>query len=141
MSAKLAGGQSMRELCMAVAQPRPMEPQKRWFLRGARVAGISVRQFRAIFRGEITDPEHKSVRRLEAAKRQRSAEEAARAHKTIDRLVALRAALASIDPEFYGASIEFLDAALRDMRGGNRAVGREVRPVTLPPDHSAGCAS
>jgi hypothetical protein len=135
MPMKLSGDRTMRDLCIAVASPRPLEPQKVWFARGARRADISLRQFQAIFRGEITDPEHRSVRRLEAAERQRSIEEATRAdtQRSIDRMVALRAALASIDPEFYRGEIERLDRALGAMRGDHRPVGRAVRAVALPP--------
>ena len=107
----------MRDLCIAVAMPRPLEPQKVWFARGARRAGITFRQFKAVFRGEIIDPEHKSVRRLEAAAERNGKSEAG---ELADRFESIARSMNAADQEFYRADVAALLNAARALRGLGR---------------------
>ena len=113
----------MRELIAAVAGPKGWdETRERWLERASRKAGITYRAAKAIFYSEIADPEHRAVRRLAAAARLREKERQARADTatSIGKLVALRASLAAIDPEFHREAIGQLDEAIRVMGGDLR---------------------
>lgn len=117
---KLSEESSMRELVLAAVGPkRDFETRERWIERAARKAGITYRAAKAVFYREITDPEHRAIRRLAEAARLRQKERAARADAadSFGRLVALRSSLASIDPEFHREAIAKLDEAIRHMGG------------------------
>jgi hypothetical protein len=86
--------------------------RKSWIARGARRAGISPRQAKAIFYGEITDPRHRSARLVR---------DAAAAHYE-----QIAESLARRDPEFYSAEI----ASYRDLAGSLRRLDRST--VTKP---------
>ena len=58
----------MRNLIASVAGPRSWsDTRESWLARAARRAGISYRQVKSIWYGEITDPHHRSVRLLRDA--------------------------------------------------------------------------
>lgn len=62
------GGKSVRNLVALVAGPRLWsDTRESWLQRAARRAGISYRQVKAIWYGEITDNHHRSVRLLQDA--------------------------------------------------------------------------
>src|SRR5262245_41767628 len=117
LSAKLSEEPNMRELCIVVAAPQPLEPQKIWFVRGARLASISFRQFKAIFRGEITDPEHKSVRRLREAAERKGKDEASQLAR---RFETLAETMHAADQDFYREDVAALLHAARALRGLDR---------------------
>lgn len=91
MSEKLSGVLSLRELVAKVAGPREWsDTRETWLARAARKAGISYRQCKALFYGEIADPNHKSARLMRDA-----AEEYEKTARS----------LTAIDPDFYSAHI------------------------------------
>lgn len=104
-----------RDLVAAVAGPREWgDNRKSWFARAARRANLHPRTVKAVFYGEIKDPEHRSIRRLET-------EAQRRAGALQDRLQAMSDRLRnSSDPDFYVEDIAALDRAaafLRRMAG------------------------
>jgi hypothetical protein len=107
----------MQEQCAFVAGPRSWsDTRESWLARGARAAGVSFRQFKAAFYGEI-DARHEIARKIAAAAyRKKIIQEAKNdAENTIGRLVALRSALAAVDPDFHGEEIARVDEALRSL--------------------------
>ena len=122
MPAKLSEERKMRELCIVVAAPRPLEPQKIWFVRGARMAAISFRQFKAVFRGEIKDPEHKSVRRLRAAAERKGKDEAA---ELAQRFASIAEAMNAADQDFYREDVAALLYAARALSSLDRSRAEE----------------
>src|SRR5258706_4890897 len=62
------GSASVRELVAVVAGPRSWsDTRESWLNRAARRAGISFRQTKALFYGEITDATHRSARLMRDA--------------------------------------------------------------------------
>lgn len=62
MPENLSGDASVRELVASVAGPRSWsDTRESWLARAARRAGISYRQAKALWYGEITDPFHRSA--------------------------------------------------------------------------------
>lgn len=58
----------MRSLIVAVAGPRlDTDTRETWLIRAAGLAGVSVRQTRALYYGEIIDPDCGAVRKFEVA--------------------------------------------------------------------------
>lgn len=91
MSEKLSGVW-MRDLVALVAGPRSWsDTRESWLARAARRAGISYRQCKALFYGEIVDPYHRSARLM------RDAAEAL--HRAAD-------TLEHIDPDFHRLQID-----------------------------------
>jgi hypothetical protein len=109
MSEKSSRGTSVRELVALVAGPRQWsDNRKSWLGRAAHRAGISPRQVKALFYGEITDETHRSARLMR---------DAAASHYE-----QLAESLARRDPEFYRQEIAgYLDLA--------RALRRLDRPA------------
>jgi hypothetical protein len=107
---------SMQELVAAVAGPREWgDTRQSWIARAARRAGISFRQAKSIFYGEITDPEHKAVRRLRdfiTASEEKAVRDERNEFRA--RLARLEAALLSTDPDFHRETL----AVLRQQAGG-----------------------
>ena len=101
---------SGRELIAAVAGPKgDFDTRQSWIARAARRVGISYRQARAIFYGEIQDPYHASVRRLHDAAAVKGRAEAAH---LAQHYYSLASALRVSDPDFHRADIAAcLDAA------------------------------
>lgn len=68
MSEKLSGGVRMRELIATVAGPVLWSDNRQsWLARAARRAGISCRQVKSLWYGEITDECHRSARLMRDA--------------------------------------------------------------------------
>jgi hypothetical protein len=62
---KFSGAGNLRDLIEAVAGPRTInDSRESWLRRAARLAGTSYRQAKALFYGEITDPDHRTVTRF-----------------------------------------------------------------------------
>lgn len=101
----------MRELVALVAGPREWtDNRKSWLSRGARRAGISFRQAKALFYGEITDDRHRSARLMRDA--------------AADHYEQLAHALAAKDADFHQQDIAaYLDLA-RALRRVDRSPGR-----------------
>jgi hypothetical protein len=92
MSEKLSGDRSVRELVALVAGPRDWhDNRKSWLGRAAQRAGITYRQAKALFYGEITDNKHKSARLMRDA--------------AADHYDSLAHLLAARDPDFYRQEI------------------------------------
>lgn len=106
MSEKLSRSASVRELIAAVAGPRQWsDTRESWLHRAARRAGISFRQAKALFYGEITDVNHRSARLMRDA---------------AENYGNLASQLRSMDPEFHRETIAAyvdLARAFRSMAG------------------------
>lgn len=104
----------MRELVAAVAGPRQWsDTRESWLGRAARRAGITFRQAKALFYGEITDPNHRSARLM------RDAAELAGQYETIAR------SMHATDPDFYREQVLALLDVARAIRGVGDAGGHE----------------
>jgi hypothetical protein len=114
----------MQELVAAVAGPREWgDTRQSWIARAARRANISYRQARAIFYGEIDDPEHKAVRRMQAAIDHQQEKDAANELADLrSRIARLEALLVSSDADFHRPTLD----SLRESDGG---VGSGRGPV------------
>ena len=121
VSNRLSEVRKMRELVTAVAGPRgEWGGRDRWFEKAARLAGLSYRQVRAVYYGEITDPENISVVKLKEAAGKYESERLA---EQFDRLVM---ALQHRDEDFHREDINSLLVAARTLRGLDRTgVNRE----------------
>lgn len=105
MSEKFSGVR-MREYIAAVAGPREWsDTRESWLARAARRTGISYRQIKAIWYGEITDPHHRSARLL------RDAAELAGQYETIAR------SMNATDPDFHRQDMLALLDMARALRG------------------------
>ena len=100
----------MRELVIAVAGPGGGN-RKSLLARAARNARVTYRTAKSIFYGDITDPEHKAVRRMKLAAGQHEAEQLA------ERFEGLAVALDARDADFHSADIVALIHAARALRG------------------------
>jgi hypothetical protein len=90
----------VRELISAVAGPRSWsDTRESWLNRAARRAGISFRQTKALWYGEITDANHRSARLMRDA-----AEKYA-------------AIAAQVDPALHSSEIASLIDLARTLRG------------------------
>lgn len=111
---KVSGERLMRELVAQVAGTRSWsDTRESWLSRAARRAGISYRQTKALFYGEIADPNHKSARLM------RDAAELAGRYESIAH------ALGRNDADFHSEDIAALLDLARSMRaaGGPKAEG------------------
>lgn len=102
----------MRELVFAVAGWLPDRNRKKLFAKAARNAGVSYRSAKSVFYGEITDPDHKTVRRMKLAAGRHEAQSLA------DRFQHLAGALNQRDADFHSEDIAALlhaAGALRDL--------------------------
>lgn len=106
----------MRELIAAVAGPRQWgDTRESWLARAARRAGVSHRQAKALFYGEIIDADHKTARRMREAAGQHEAEHLAQ------RFEALADSLQARDQDFHCSDIAALVDAARALRGLGRS--------------------
>ncbi len=80
--------------------------RKAWFARAARLAGVSIRQIRALWYGEIKDPRH-SVASSVLGAMERAQSETARGQnvETANHLRAYAQRLSATDEEFYREEI------------------------------------
>jgi hypothetical protein len=108
-------GDTMRNLVAAVAGPRQWgDTRESWLARAARRAGVSYRQAKALFYGEIIDADHRTARRMREAAGQHEAEQLAQ------RFEALAGSLQSRDADFHGSDVAALVDAARALRGLGR---------------------
>ena len=115
MSEKVSEGQKMREIVIAVAGPRDFnDTRETWLRRAGRRAGVSFRQVKAIWYGEISDPHHRSVRLMQDAAMKRARELAGTYEYAAQRL-------ATIDPDFHCDDVVALIRAARALRGVDSA--------------------
>ena len=105
----------MRNLVAAVAGPRQWgDTRESWLARAARRAGVSYRQAKALFYGEIIDADHRTARRMREAAGQHEAEQLAQ------RFEALAGSLQSRDADFHCSDVAALVDAARALRGLGR---------------------
>lgn len=105
----------MREAVATVAGPRAFhETRESWLARAARNAGISFRQAKSLFYGEITDPEHKAARRMLAAAERQGKREAS---DLADKFESIARSMNAADQDFYSADVAALIDAARALRG------------------------
>lgn len=106
---------SMREWVAAVAGPvAHFENRKGWLAKAAREAGISFRSAKALFYGEITDPEHKAARRMKEAAGRYEARNLAGQFESLAHSLNIR------DADFHSSDIAALISAARTLRGLDR---------------------
>lgn len=102
---------SMRELVAAVAGPKQWsDTRQSWLARAARKAGISYRQCKALWYGEIIDPYHRSARLMRDAAEQRASDLAGQFEM-------VARSMNATDPDFFGADVLALVHAARALRG------------------------
>lgn len=107
---------AMREWVAAVAGPMAWsENRKGWLARAAREAGVSVRAAKALFYGEITDPEHKAARRMKEAAGRHEARNLASQFESLAHSLNVR------DADFHSSDIAALVSAARTLRGLDRS--------------------
>lgn len=114
-------------LLRQVAEPRPVgDSVKAAIGRAARRLGFSWRRTKTIWYGETSRIGAEEMDALRRATQRKHAETVARAEAivAVDRLVALRAALASSDEDFHRETLAQIDDTLR-------ALGRDVGTVAL----------
>ena len=118
MSEKSSGVSLMREAISIVAGPKDWgDTRESWLARVPRkVRTVTYRTVKALWYGEITNPEHWAAREIQRAAdaiaEQRQREEAATAYES------LAAGMLVSDPDFHGEKVrQYLDAAylLRQM--------------------------
>lgn len=116
MSEKLSGRADVRELVAAVAGPRRWsDTRESWLSRASRRAGVSYRQAKALFYGEITDADHRAARKMREAAGRYEAQELA------SRFEALAGALNVKDEDFHRTDVAALLHAARALRGLDRS--------------------
>ena len=106
----------MRELVAAVAGPIGFnENRKRWIERAAKYAGVSYRQAKSLFYGEITDPDHKAALRMKQAAGKYEAERLAQQFESLADALNIR------DADIHRPDVAALINAARALRGLDRA--------------------
>lgn len=102
------GVMSVRELVALVAGPRAWsDTRQSWIARAARRAGISYRQAKSLFYGEITDRNHRSARLMRDAAQELAA-----------RYESIAAGMGAVDADFFEqdrAALIQLSRALRNL--------------------------
>lgn len=123
MSEKASAGTPMRDAVSVLAgQWGPVETRESWLARAARRAGVSYRTIKAVWYGEIDNPDHKAAQQiLEAAERHGRRE----AGELAARLETLTSALRAIDEDFHGPQIDALSSAVVALRVLDRTRVRE----------------
>lgn len=105
---------SMRDAIATVAGPRQWaDTRESWLARAARRAGVSFRQAKALFYGEITDPNHLVARRFRDAALEIGRKEA---RSLADQFESIAGAMNASDQDFYRADIAALIDAARALR-------------------------
>lgn len=118
MSLKFSSCVSLRDWVAAAAGPRQWsDTRESWLFRASKLAGVSFRQIRAAWYGELTNPNSPTARKLrDAAARASHAEAQALAEK----FEAMARAMGTTDADFYRSDI----ARLLDAAGALRGVAR-----------------
>ena len=107
----LSKGPHVREIVIAVAGPRSFsDTRETWLRRAARRSGVSYRQAKALWYGEITDPYHRSARLMQDAATKRAQELAGKFEHVARSMV-------TVDPDFYSADVAALISVARKLRG------------------------
>lgn len=97
---------SAREAIAAVAGPRlANDTRESWLNRAARRAGVSYRQAKSLWYGEIDNPRHLAFRRVVDAAQQHGHREA---NKLAGQFETIVSALRIVDPEFHRDTIDTL---------------------------------
>lgn len=115
----------MRDVVAIVAGPRGWgDTRQSWLARAARRAGVTYRQAKALFYGEITDPKHLAARRMIEEAQRRREEKAARNEyaELRDRIARLEALLVQTDADFHSPHV----AGLREQADGLGGEGSAV---------------
>lgn len=106
---------SMRELVAAAAGPRlDTDTRESWLRRAAANAGSSYRMAKALFYGEITDPNSRSVTKFREAAGRHEARNLAAQFESLARSLNVR------DQDFHRSDIDALISAARAIRGLDR---------------------
>jgi hypothetical protein len=117
MSEKLSEAK-MRELIATVAGPVQFtDNRKSWLSRAARNSGLTFRQVKALFYGEITDPYHKAARKLKDAAVEAGRKEA---RSLADQFETIAGGLNARDEDFYREDAAALISAARALRALDR---------------------
>lgn len=104
----------LRELVIVVAGPRQWtDTRESWLARAARRAGISYRQVKSIWYGEIADRDHRSVRLLRDAAEQNARGEAS---ELANKLETIARGMRASDPDFYREDMSALVDVARGLR-------------------------
>lgn len=123
MSEKYSGRRDLRELVATVAGPRQWsDTRESWLARAGRAAGLSFRQVKAIWYGEILDPEHRAIRRLTAAAGAKGREEAG---ELAGKFETIARGLNAVGADQYSADVAALINAARALRGLSGAGNHE----------------
>lgn len=106
----------LHDAIVKLSGPREVfDSRERWLARGSRAAGISNRAAKAIFYREWPDPRASIVDSVRAALARLETKQEASARDEIEalcgRIAVLESRLASIDEEFFSASIDALRTA------------------------------
>lgn len=115
MRAEKSSGGTLRDLVATVAGPRQWgDTRESWLYRAARRSKLNYRTIKAIFYGELTDPNHAAARQLRDA--------AARFGKTeaialAERFETVARGLHAADQVFHRADVDALVHAARALRG------------------------
>lgn len=118
MSEKFSGVRRMRELIAAVAGERSWnETRESWFARAARQTGVSFRQVKAAFYGEISDDNHRTARLLKDAADRKGKQEASQLANQFEQIAR---AIDATDSNFHGEDVAALLHAARMLRGLDR---------------------
>lgn len=117
-------------LVRQIAEPRPVgDSVKAAINRASRRLGFGYRRTKTIWYGEASRISAEEIDALRKEAERRNVEQVARAEAivVIDRMVALRSAMAAADENFHKPLLDALDDALR-------ALGSEIRPVGIRKD-------
>lgn len=105
----------MRDVIATVAGPRTWtDTRESWLARAARRAGINYRAAKALWYGEINDPEHRAARRMTEAAQRHGRQQA---QELAQRFDGIAGALVAADADFHRDDIAALVSAARALRG------------------------
>lgn len=118
MPEKRSEERTMRELIAAVAGPvHYSDNRKSWLSRAARNSGLTPRTVKALFYGEINDPNHLAARRLKDAAAEMEGQRVARS--LAEQFESIAGGLNAADPDFHRNNVAALLGAARSLRGLN----------------------
>jgi hypothetical protein len=96
--------------------------RKSWLARAARTAGVTFRQVKALYYGEIDDPRHSvATSILTAAEEARIRETQSNARLVADYLTRYAQTASATDADFNGPQIDAALSVLRQIGGGSSA--------------------
>lgn len=109
---------SVREAMISIAGKPGYGEQTRWFDKVASAANISRRAARSLWRGEVSNDDHRAVKAVRQAARIEEARKEARA--LADQYQAIIGGMRARDEEFYSAEIAHLERLVRVIGGLDR---------------------